>query len=120
MVRRVGAFAAVAIAVATLASCTTTTRYAVFAPRQALDDNGGCFRQCQAVREHGTPAYLDCVRACPDNSVNQDARCEDFPPDPSHVCMPEQTRTVSTWKTLLLIGGLILLTFAATAFVPNL
>lgn len=112
--------ALVAVAVSTLASCVTTTRYAVFAPQKALDDSRGCFRQCQAVRGPDTSAYLRCVRTCPNSSVNQDARCEDFPPDPYYVCMPEETKSSSTWKIIVLIGGLILLVVAASAFAPPL
>ena len=108
------------MAVSTLVSCVTTTRYAVFVPQQALDESRGCFRLCQAVRGPDTAAFLRCVRTCPNSSVNQDARCQDFPPNPYYVCMPEETMSSRAWKIIVLIGGLILLTVAATAFVPQL
>jgi len=108
-VRRVITLAVVLVGVSALAACHTTINYAVLVPRPALDDNAGCFRQCQMFRGSGTPAYLDCVRTCPYSSVVERSKCEEMAPDPNYACLPERTKRFSGWKTFFLIGGIVLL-----------
>lgn len=93
--------------------CKSTARYAVFVPRDVMDDRNGCFRECQAVRSGGTENYIGCLRSCPDVRVIADKECENAGWDSGTQCMEETVRHVSAGKTVWLV--IILVAGAALA-----
>jgi len=61
----------------TLQGCTSTVSYAVIAPRDAVTDDQGCFRQCRLIHAGETKQYLACVRDCPRVKVVVDKHCDE-------------------------------------------
>jgi hypothetical protein len=51
--------------------------YAVLAPREAANDDQGCFRQCQLIHAGETKKYLACLDNCPGVRVVEDKRCKE-------------------------------------------
>jgi hypothetical protein len=75
------ALSVVVVALLTLQGCTSTVYYAVVAPREAVNDDQGCFRQCQLIHAGETKQYLACLHHCPGIRVVDDKQCNEVPLD---------------------------------------
>ena len=66
-----------ALSVFAFQGCTSTVYYAVMAPHEAVEDQTGCFRQCQMIHAGDTKKYLSCLDTCPDARVAKGRKCTD-------------------------------------------
>jgi len=64
-------------AMLTLTGCTSMVYYSVVTPHEAVNDDQGCFRQCQLVHAGETKRYMACLRNCPGIRIVDDAQCRD-------------------------------------------
>jgi hypothetical protein len=103
----------------TAQGCTKMVNYAVLAPRRAMDDSHGCFRQCQMLHAGQTKNFLTCVDACPESRVFTGRQCDELKYDAAdYGCTTAHNQTFDGWSTALLISLAVLaniLVFVALA-----
>jgi hypothetical protein len=98
------------VALLTLSGCTSTN-YAVVVANAALNDNRGCFRQCQVIHAGATKEYLACLRTCPGVGIYADKQCQDVNFDARWY----QCGTEHAWKIDPIVGAIYTVLFVALA-----
>lgn len=99
--------------------CTKTVYYAVMAPRQTMNDQSSCFRQCQMLHAGKTKELLLCVDSCPDTRVVKQKRCEDVEFAQDYGCTTMHNQTFDGVSFGLGIGLLVLLNILIIALVAS-
>jgi len=101
------------VALLALQGCTSTVHYAVVVPREALGDDGGCFRQCRRIHGGETQKYLACLRNCHGIRVVDGQQCEKVRFDAqAYQCGDEHARKFDPTVGLtifLAVAGILLL-----------
>jgi hypothetical protein len=100
-----------------LQGCTSTVHYAVIAPRDAVSDEQGCFRQCRLVHAGETKNYLACLRSCPSVRVVNDKQCKDVEIDRNeYECSTEHAQKFDpTLGVLMIVVGVVALVAVSAA-----
>jgi hypothetical protein len=103
-----------------LQGCTKTVYFAVLAPHAAMEDDQGCFRQCQRLHAGQTKQLVSCVDTCPDSRVVKERRCEQVQFDSdAYGCVTAHAQTFDGVAFGLGIGFLVLLNVAFLAIAAS-
>ena len=106
------------VALLTLQGCTSTVYYAVVAPREAVNDDQGCFRQCQLIHAGETKQYLACLRSCPGIRVVDDKQCNEVAIDAAqYQCSTAHAQKFNPTAGIVFIalGLVVMVAIAASA-----
>jgi hypothetical protein len=107
-----------AMSVFAFQGCTSTVYYAVMAPHEAVEDQSGCFRQCQMIHAGDTKKYLSCLDTCPDARVVRQRKCSEVRFDSeAFACSTVQNQKFNPGVGILLIAlGVMVSLVAAYGF----
>jgi hypothetical protein len=107
----------VVVGLVMLQGCTSVVHYAIIAPREAVSDDQGCFRQCRLVHAGETKNYVACLRGCPSVRVVEDKRCQEVEIDASaYQCSTEHAQKFNpTVGILMIVVGVVALVAVSAA-----
>jgi len=94
----------IAVAGLLLGSCYNSTRVRI--PLQGSPASLDCHSACTSSTANGSDARFSCMAACP-GARKSSGTCEAADLPPAGLC--EQQREFSTWKSVALVAGVIVL-----------